>query len=52
METGAVVDARPASGLVINLLGGARGHGLMGFGAGEEPGLGCLDLPIRPQFEQ
>jgi hypothetical protein len=52
METGAVGDTRPSSGLVLNLLGGARGHGLVGFGAGEAPGLGFLDLPIGPQFDQ
>jgi hypothetical protein len=45
-------DAGPCSGLVVNLLGRATGHGLVGFGAGEEPGPWTGDLPIGAQFDQ
>jgi hypothetical protein len=38
------------SSMVIGTTG-TRGHGRVGFGAGEEPGLGVLDLPLRPQVD-
>jgi hypothetical protein len=37
---------------VIHLLGAARGHGVIRFGAREKPGPWALDLPIGPQVEQ
>ena len=52
MEPRTLLDARTGPCLVVDLLGGARGHGLMGFGAGEEPGLGTLDLPIGTQCKK
>ncbi len=45
-------DAGPCSGLVVNLLGSATGHGLVGFGAGKEPRPWALVLPIGAQFDQ
>ena len=38
MNATAMVDARLASGVVVNILGGATGHVAFGVLAGEEPG--------------
>ncbi len=50
MDTRALLNARPLSRLIIALLGGATGHGLLGFGAGNKPGPWALDLPIGAKF--
>lgn len=52
VDSRALFDARPSSGLVVNLLSGATRHGPVGFGAREEPGLWTLHLPIGAQFDQ
>src|SRR5688572_27020362 len=52
VDASAWFDAGPCSGLVVNLLGRATGHGLVGFGAGKEPRPWALVLPIGAQFDQ
>jgi hypothetical protein len=52
VETRAEFDARPSSGWVVKLLGGATGHGLIGLRAGEEPGPWARDLPLGAPLDK
>ena len=52
VEPRALCDAGARSRLIVDLLSRAAGHGLVGSGAGEEPGPWTGDLPIGAQFEQ
>ncbi len=47
-----VLNARACPRLVVDFLGGAAGHGLMGFGAGEEPGPWAFEFPIGTELKQ
>ena len=50
MNATALIDARLASGTVVNILGGATGHVALGVLAWEQPGPIAINAPISTQF--